>query len=145
MFVFLVFMKNFEDLIGKTITNIWFKNGKDPVKICDEIHLVTEDGWLVRLYHKQDCCENVYLLETVGEIDNILHSPIIYVNEIINPPLDDVMKSFTNSDTSSTWTFYLIETKKGSVVLKWLGSSNGYYDESVQFEIFYQGVKKEDE
>ena len=34
---------------------------------------------------------------------------------------------------SGTWTFYRIQTDKGVAVLRWLGTSNGYYGESVQF------------
>ncbi len=72
--------------------------------------------------------ESVTLEETIGEWDDVIGHPIEVVEESSNsdnPP--------EHAD-SFTWTFYTIRTNRGTVTLRWLGQSNGYYSESVDFE-----------
>lgn len=114
-------MFEFKDLEGKIFRKI------DVVD--EEICFRTDDKVYVMLHHP-DCCEHVYIEDICGDIDDLLDSPILLAEEAENPPFS---KDFPNenSDESFTWTFYKLSTIKGSVTIRWYGSSNGYYSESV--------------
>lgn len=116
----------FSDLIGKTLVRI------DCVIDGDEIIFVADDGRKWRMHHDQDCCERVSVESIVGDLDDLIGSPILVAEEVTsseNPP------GFTRDfqDFSYTWTFYKLATRKGYVDIRWYGESNGYYSEQVSF------------
>ena len=84
------------------------------------------------MYHKQSCCEAVYLESIVGELEDILNSLILIAEEVSNQLLPPKISDY--EPESYTWTFYNFSTINGSVQLRWYGSSNGYYSECVDFE-----------
>ena len=108
-----------EVLLGKTITKI--------DKTDDEIMFYTEDGGQYKMYHDQNCCEIVYIEDVVGDLSDLLGSPILIAREDTNS--DEPKKG--EYDDSHTWTFYNIATVKANVTIRWYGTSNGYYSESV--------------
>jgi hypothetical protein len=112
----------FEDLKGETITKWEGEEGDDEVKIT------TASGLMLTLWHRQDCCESVYLSDLAGDVEDIIGVPVFNAEESSEDGKD--------SDTyaSSTWTFYRIITEKGMVVLRWVGRSNGYYSERVDMK-----------
>ena len=112
----------------------WYlKKGKKVVKkypgIADneEIIFSTIDEKF-QLYHSQNCCEHVRVEEIIGDLGDLLNSPILLSEEVINEPKE------LEYGESETWTFYKLSTIKGSVTLRWVGSSNGYYSEDIDFE-----------
>jgi hypothetical protein len=110
------------DLKGKILTEV-----KD---IGDEIVFKTIDGETYRMYHQQDCCESVSVESIVGELEDLVGSEILIAEEAVGETPADFED---NHYESYTWTFYKFATRKGYVDIRWFGSSNGYYSESVSF------------
>lgn len=115
-------------MIGETVTKI---EGLEEGKYEEEIVFHTEDGQRVKMFHDQDCCEAVYLADVSGDYNEILNSPILEFNESSNS--DDPPEE--GADESYTWTYYLIRTAKGSIRMRWFGSSNGYYSEEASLHL----------
>lgn len=117
-----------EVLIGQTLRKVEIdKGGSD-----DEIIFETINGNKYKMCHYQDCCEQVNIEDIVGDIEDLIGTPILKAEELTNNDEhpEGVDKGFGDS---FTWTFYHIATIKGSVTIRWYGESNGYYSEDVAF------------
>lgn len=122
--------RDFADLIGKTLASVAVNEGQD------EIRFVTDAGVTYLMYHSQDCCESVYVESIVGDLQDLIGTPILKAEVSIsdqNPP--DAKPETIEYQDSFTWTFYKLATIKGYVDIRWYGSSNGYYGEGVDFGI----------
>jgi hypothetical protein len=119
-------MNEFKELLGITLASVTGKKGDS------EIVFELNDGRKFKLYHNQDCCEHVYVEDVCGELSDLVDSPIIQAEENSS---QDNPEGYISEDyqDSFTWTFYRIATAKGQVVIRFYGSSNGYYSESVDF------------
>jgi hypothetical protein len=117
-------MTNFNELQGKILTSVTGTEGDD------EITFTCEDGTKYMLHHYQDCCESVTVESVVGDYADLIGTPILLAEESSSTECPEGSTAYD----SDTWTFYKLRTIKGSVDIRWHGTSNGYYSESVDFD-----------
>lgn len=124
-------MSEIKDLKGKVLIDI--KVDKEE----QEIVFTTNDGEKFKMYHEQDCCEDVYIEDINGDINDLLNTPILVAEEVsgYKPTTEEDIQKTKEADEygSCTWTFYKLATIKGYVDIRWYGESNGCYSESVDF------------
>jgi hypothetical protein len=116
-------VKFFKQMIGSTIERI--------NQTSNEMTFYTTDGRAFMFHHYQDCCESVYIEDVVGDVEDLIGSPLVMAEEVSNmdaPKPEHAYESYT-------WTFYRFGTNKGSITVRWLGVSNGFYSEGVSFEV----------
>src|SRR5699024_11471779 len=77
------------ELKGKTLKEIKVHE--------EEVTLETEDGSKYKMYHEQDCCENVYVEDVIGDIEDLIGNPLLMAEEVTN-------QYDTNEDYRWTWT-----------------------------------------
>jgi hypothetical protein len=99
----------------------------------DEITFTDTEGVKYIFYHNQDCCEHVVIDDVEGDPGDLIGAPIAMAEEVSNE--SDWGPAPSKYAESWTWTFYKFATMQGYVTVKWLGESNGYYSESVDFRI----------
>jgi hypothetical protein len=119
-------VQRFDEMIGVIMANVSGGGGDD------EMVFTAQDGKQFRFYHEQDCCENVLIEDICGDLSWLVGYPISEAEEIDSDHED---ASRENSYESSTWTFYRFSTVRGTVTVRWLGTSNGYYSESVSYQV----------
>lgn len=108
------------ELIGRTIVSV---NSSE-----DEIIFTCSDGTEYMMHHIQDCCECVCVESIDGDLNDLIGFPILEASERSESDEDG------SAYESATWTFYVIRNVKSSITIRWHGSSNGYYSESVDFD-----------
>ena len=116
-------VREFDELLGRTL----YKAESDG----EQLTLYLSDNNYVRFYHSQDCCESVYIESICGDLNDLVGAPLLVAEEVSNYEAEPL----SAGEESYTWTFYKFATRKGYVDVRWYGSSNGYYSESVSVEV----------
>ena len=104
--------------LGHTLSAI------EGAKVDNDVIVFTrDDGEHVKMYHEQDCCENVYVEDITGDISDLLGTLILAA----------YVTTEERDDAYTLWTFYHFRTKKGDVCIRWCGESE-YYSVRVDLE-----------
>ena len=113
----------FEHLKGAVIYNIY--EGLSKHDNNDALYFDTSIGKFI-MTHYQDCCEGVGIEDIVGDPRDVCHTEILLAEEVTDGDY--------GPDWSQTWTYYKLATVLGDLSIRWIGESNGYYSESVDFQ-----------
>lgn len=116
----------FSELIGLHLTTV---GGLAPGS--DEVVFLGDDGSRWVMWHSQDCCEGVSVYDVIGDVADLQDATVIDAREEVSQENPHGIQP--EYQDSFTWTFYIIQTNKGAVTIRWYGESNGYYSESVSF------------
>ena len=81
-----------------------------------------------------------FLEDFDNDAQSLIGGDIIRSEEWISYASDEEFDPLNDYDDSYTWTFYTIITSKGTMKLRWYGTSNGYYSESVTLAINHQTI-----
>jgi len=110
------------ELLGKTVVDI-------RQDFDDELIFRTACGRTYKMYHEQDCCERVWIEDIAGNLADLIGQPMLMAEEVSED------HSHEGHYDSCTWTFYKFATINGYVTIRWVGESNGYYSETVDFAL----------
>ena len=116
-----------DELMGKTLVEA--KNTGDAIEFEDT------EGNRYSLHHDQFGREHVYVEDVVGNLEDLVGSPIFLAEEETN---SDEPKKNEDDDyvpDSFTWTFYKFATVRGYVTIRFYGTSNGYYGETAGLHV----------
>lgn len=111
-------MAEFSDLLGKVLIEAY----KDIFEGDDTIIFEIENGQRYKMYHDQECCENVHIKDIVGDMNDLIGSPILQA------------EVSSNMDGDDEWTFYKLNTIKGGVTISWCADTDSYYSTEVEFK-----------
>lgn len=119
-----------KEIVGKVLT------GVEGLEVDSEkVVLYFSDNTQMVFEHYQDCCEQVYLLDYICDVDLSKPSVVLQAEERESKDISCPVTGLGKDDESNTWTFYSINTSTGEIFMRWYGTSNGYYSEAVNYKL----------
>jgi hypothetical protein len=104
----------------------------------DKIVITTECGRKFVFTHYQDCCESVHIYDSKGDLHTLVGKKLesVEMSTLENEDPEDLVMSDEDKNwrDSFTWTNIIFRTDEDTIISRWIGESNGYYSESVDFE-----------
>lgn len=119
----------FNTLLGKTFKSVTLHKEWNMLTFMTE----TEK---FELMHCEDSSENVYIESIVGDLEDLIDSPILVAEEATSQENERIPEEKSEAlwkevwFDSYTWTFYKLATAKGWVDIRFYGESNGHYSET---------------
>jgi hypothetical protein len=95
-----------------------------------EVLITFIDGSVLKQFHYQDCCEDVWISQVDNDVSRHIGATVIGFEEKVVYQPEDI-----DYYESCTATFYTLKTSKGYLDWRWQGESNGYYSESVDMTL----------
>lgn len=115
-------------LVGKIFTSVWLDKGDCANDSC--VYFMRDKGEAsYMLVHVQECCEEVWLEDVCGDLQDLANSPILRAEASSEMSKEATVEDYYGDMQKPLWTFYKIETIKGGVTIRFCGASNGYYSE----------------
>jgi hypothetical protein len=116
-----------DDMKGQVFTKVYVTDNKYEM-------IFENDEFIFTFYHEDDCCESVYIDDITGDLNDLVGKPLDIVEVARHEDTMPQGMDLKKPEDSFTWTFYKFATIKGWVDVRWLGDSNGYYSEEVDFK-----------
>lgn len=118
----------YEELIGKIFSSVYACNFLTLFSEAENDTLILDNAAnKYKFYHDQSCCEDVYIEDIVGNLDDLVGSPITMAECVTNSP------TTKKTGGDEQWSFLKLATVKGYVTVRWYGESNGDYSTEVDF------------
>jgi hypothetical protein len=102
------------DLLGHTFSSITTSG--------DDVTFESLDGHVYQLGHQFQCCEDVHLADTTGDLNDLIGSTLLMSEEV---------ESKESEDDDLEWTFYKFATVKGYVTFRFCANTDTYYSTAV--------------
>ncbi len=132
------------EMLGKTFVSV--RRLPNPsISNCrdrDALKFEEANGGHFIFYHDQDCCESVWIEDICGDLEDLVGAPITTAECVSDYNAEPNGIDRDRIDDHYTWTFYRFGTMKGSVTVRWFGTSNGYYSEDVGYRYVTDSMMK---